>query len=154
MLEAEWNNALKKLSVLRCKVTSLSAKIDKGIDNMKDLHSNYLNLYLNAESFFLPSKITSELTFHINHHFAMILILIDEITFLDDGRILRPYQEDIASCGEFTHPTQTDSFFSDNVDLKYLKIPLCVRSICGYMFEESNLLKLVSTFLSLNTNIN
>jgi hypothetical protein len=150
MLQVDWDIALKKLDLLRGKLTSVSPVISKKIENMKFMHLIYLDLYLNGENLFSPSKRKSELMFHISHHFAMILILIDEVQFLKDGRILRPYQEDIASCGEFVHPTETDSFFSNEVDLKVLNTPLCVRSIFGYFFEESSLLKLVSTIFKIN----
>jgi hypothetical protein len=150
MLEVEWSIGLKKLDVLRCKLINVSPVISKGIENMKFMHSIYLDLYLNGETLFRPAKIKSELMFHITHHFAMILVLIDEVNFLKDGRILRPHQQDIAFCGEFVHPTQTDSFFPEEVDLKILNVPLCMRSISGYLFEESNLLKLVSTIFKIH----
>ncbi len=147
MVEEESYIACRKLNILRCILTSVSPKIVKGVENMKYIHSVYLDLYVNAEALICPSKLKSELVFHISHHFAMILILIDEIYFLQDGRILRPYQENIASCGDFVHPTKTDSFFSEDVDVKFLKIPLCVRSISGYLYEENSLLKLVSKLI-------
>jgi hypothetical protein len=141
---------LDELNSLRLEVLEELPKAKQLVENVRSLHKVYMRFYAEGDKVILPEILMSELKFHIKHHFALLLYLVDELQFILDGKIRRNNKFKLITTREFIHPSRYNDFVIDSVGTAMDQTrPLYSKSIQGYFYEEQNVVKsnMVSTSL-------
>jgi hypothetical protein len=132
---------LSSIETLRLELVEEIPRAEQLVVGLSKVHKVYLSLYRDAHDLLSPESIVSELKYHIKNHFALMLFVIDELQFLVDGKVVRSNKNKLLIAREFIHPTRKNDFKFGGGSVEGDKfIPLCVKSIEGYYFEEETAL--------------
>jgi hypothetical protein len=131
---------ISSIETLRLELIDEIPRAEQLVVGLTSVHKVYLSLYKDAHDLLSPESIVSELKYHIKNHFALILFVIDELQFLVDGKVIRSNKNRLLIAREFIHSTRKNDFKLGGGSSDDRFIPLCVKSIEGYYFEEQNAL--------------